>query len=123
MGGRQTLFLAAVVIALQVVMATASSDVTSEEGNSRQKRLIYIPITDFFTYNQIVTIGFALLLTVVVASLAYLSEDVSGYEATTGYLPPHRRVIDRNGDGQRSPNTFILTFKTNCNILIQPLCR
>nr|XP_027207875.1 uncharacterized protein LOC113801256 isoform X1 [Penaeus vannamei] len=97
MGGRQTLFLAAVVIALQVVMATASSDVTSEEGNSRQKRLIYIPITDFFTYNQIVTIGFALLLTVVVASLAYLSEDVSGYEATTGYLPPHRRVIDRNG--------------------------
>ncbi|XP_037778920.1 uncharacterized protein LOC119575401 isoform X1 [Penaeus monodon] len=97
MGGRWTLSLAAVVVALQVVMATASRDVTSEEVNSRQKRLIYIPLTDLFSYNQIVTIGFALLLVVLVASLAYLSEDVSGYEASTGYLSPHRRVVDRNG--------------------------
>ncbi|XP_047495679.1 uncharacterized protein LOC125043551 isoform X1 [Penaeus chinensis] len=97
MEGRRTLSLAAVVIALQVVMATASQNVTSEEVISRQKRFIYIPLTDVFSYNQIVTIGFALLLTVIVAALAYLSEDASGYEASTGYLTPHRRVIDRNG--------------------------
>ncbi|XP_037778923.1 uncharacterized protein LOC119575401 isoform X2 [Penaeus monodon] len=122
MGGRWTLSLAAVVVALQVVMATASRDVTSEEVNSRQKRLIYIPLTDLFSYNQIVTIGFALLLVVLVASLAYLSEDVSGYEASTGYLSPHRRVVDRNGAGQRSAYTFIRSFKANDRILIQPLC-
>ncbi|XP_047495698.1 uncharacterized protein LOC125043551 isoform X2 [Penaeus chinensis] len=121
MEGRRTLSLAAVVIALQVVMATASQNVTSEEVISRQKRFIYIPLTDVFSYNQIVTIGFALLLTVIVAALAYLSEDASGYEASTGYLTPHRRVIDRNGAGQRSANSFIHSFKTNCNILIQPL--
>ncbi|XP_042867482.1 uncharacterized protein LOC122250198 [Penaeus japonicus] len=103
MGGRWTMALAAAAFALQVVMATASPDVTSEDGHSRQKRLVYLPLTDIFSYNQIVTIGFALLLVVLVASLSFLSEGATGYEATagyeatTGYLPPHRRVIDRNG--------------------------